>query len=113
MITVPSPSSGTFGAFRPQGPKERSYFPYLFIVIAIALLVAGYYFFFYRGASLSLETPVLEAAPPLTSLETKVIALPNFSFSVIESEFYKSLTVYGAVPVVADSLGRTNPFIPY
>ena len=113
MITVQTPPSGTFGAFRPQAPKEKSYIPYLVAIFAVVILAAGYYFFFNQGVGLSLEKPVLETAPPLTVLEMKVIKLPNFSFGVIDSDFYKSLKVYGSVPVVADSLGRVNPFIPY
>ena len=113
MITVQTPPSGTFGNFKPQVPKEKSYILYLIVIFAILILAAGYYFFFNQGVSLSLESPILEMAPPLTVLEMKVIGLPNFSFGVIESDFYKSLRVYGSVPVVADSLGRANPFIPY
>ncbi len=113
MITVQTPPSGTFGSFKPVGPPKKPPIPYLVIVLVIVILAAGYYFFFNQGVSLSLESPVFVAAPPLTSLEAKVIKLPNFSFSVIDSDFYKSLKVYGSLPVVADSLGRTNPFIPY
>lgn len=113
MITVQNSPSGTFGNFKPQVPKEKSYIPYLIVIFAILILVAGYYFFFNQGVSLSLKSQVLETAPPLTALEMKVIRLPNFSFSVVDSDFYKSLKVYGSVPVVADSLGRVNPFIPY
>lgn len=113
MITLQNHSPGTFGTFKAQVQKEKSYFPYLFAVVAIVILVAGYYFFFTRGVNLSLKSPVLEIAIPLTDLEMKVMNAPNFSFDVIESDFYKSLKVYGALPVVADSLGRVNPFIPY
>lgn len=113
MITVQTPPSGTFGAFRPQAPKEKSYIPYLIVIFLILILAAGYYFFFNQGVSLSLKSPILETAPPLTALEMRVIGLPNFSFDVTQGDFYKSLKVYGSVPVVADSLGRTNPFIPY
>lgn len=113
MITVQTPPSGTFGAFRPQGPKEKSYISYVVALFAVVILVAGYYFFFNQGVSFSLESPTLETAPPLTALDGKIMKLQNFSFGVIESDFYKSLKVYGSVPVVADSLGRTNPFIPY
>lgn len=114
MITLQqNHSTGTFGAFKAQVQKEKSYFPYLFAVAAIIILAASYYFFFNQGISLSLKSPVLEIAKPLTDLEMKVMKLPNFSFEVTESDFYKSLKIYGALPVVADSLGRNNPFIPY
>lgn len=113
MITIQNHSPGTFGTFKAQVQKEKSYFPYLFAVAAIVILAAGYYFFFNQGISLSLKSPALEIAMPLTDLDLKVMKLPNFSFNVIESDFYKSLKIYGALPVVADSLGRINPFIPY
>jgi len=114
MVTIPTPPSGTFGSYK-VGPRPKKPFsPYLIIIsIAILILAAGYYFFFYRGISLSLETPVLLPAPALTSLEVKVGQLPSFSFSIVDSPFYKSLKIYGALPVIADSLGRTNPFVPY
>lgn len=114
MITIPTPPSGTFGAFKPQAPKEkRSYISYLVAAAIIALLGSGYYFFFYKGVGLSLQKPVLQPALPLNDLEIKIIKLQEFSFEVIDSPFYKSLKSYGAVPVTADSLGRPNPFIPY
>ncbi len=114
MVTIPTPPSGTFGSYkvapRPQKPLTPSL---IFISVAILILAASYYFFFYRGIDLSLEVPTLLPAPPLTSLEVKVGQLPSFSFGIIDSPFYKSLKIYGALPVVADSLGRMNPFIPY
>lgn len=113
MITIQNHSLETFGNFKAQVPKEKSYFLYLFAAVAIVILAAGYYVFFTQGVNLSLKSPVLETAMPLTDLDLKVSKLPNFSFDVTQSDFYKSLKVYGAVPVVADSLGRTNPFIPY
>ena len=113
MITVQTPPSGTFGNFKPQASQKKSYIPYVVVIFVILILAAGYYFFFDQGMSFSLASQSLETAPPLTALEEKVIRLPNFSFGVIDGDFYKSLRVYGSVPVVADSLGRTNPFIPY
>lgn len=113
MITIQNHSPGTFGTFKAQVQKEKSYFPYLFAVATIIILAVGYYFFVNQGVNLSLKSPVLEMAKPLTDLDLKVMKLPGFSFDVIESDFYKSLRVYGALPVVADSLGRINPFIPY
>jgi|SRR3989344_2447174 len=113
MITIPTPPSGTFGAFKPQTSKEKSYLTYLVITAMIIILGSVYYFFFYRGVNLSLQRQVLEAPPPLNDLEIKVSKLERFSFDVIDSPFYKSLKSYGAIPVVADSLGRLNPFVPY
>lgn len=113
MITVQTPPSGTFGAFRPQSPKEKSYIPYVVVLFAVVILAAGYYLFFNQGVSFSLESPTLETAPPLSPLDMRIMGIGNFSFGVTESDFYKSLKVYGSVPVVADSLGRVNPFIPY
>ncbi len=114
MITIPTPPSGTFGSYKATPRPKKPLSPYLIIIgVAILILAAGYYFFFYQGISLSLEAPVLLPAPPLTSLEVKVSQLPSFSFNIIDSPFYKSLKVYGALPIVVDSLGRTNPFIPY
>ena len=114
MVTIPTPPSGTFGSYRAAPRPKKPLSPYLIIIgVAILILAAGYYFFFYQGISLSLEAPALLPAAPLTSLEVKVSQLPGFSFSVIDSPFYKSLKMYGALPIVADSLGRTNPFVPY
>ena len=113
MITVQTPPSGTFGAFKPQGLKKKSYITYVVAIFAILILAAGYYLFFNQGISISLESPTFPPAPALTALDAKIINLPNFSFGAIDSDFYKSLKVYGSVPVVADSLGRVNPFIPY
>ncbi len=112
MITIPTPPSGTFGSYKAAPPK-KSIWPYLIVVAAVAVLAAGYYFFFYKNISLSLEAPGIAPAPPLTSLEIKLIKIPKFSLEVMDSAFYKSLKIYGALPVVADSLGRDNPFIPY
>jgi len=112
MITIPTPSSGTFGSYK-VAPPQKSIWPYLIIVAAVAVLAAGYYFFFYKNIDLSLETPSIAPAPPLTSLEIKLIKIPELSLGVFDSDFYKSLKIYGTLPVVADSLGRTNPFIPY
>jgi hypothetical protein len=114
MITIPTPPSGTFGSYKVAPRPKKPLSPYLIIIgVAILILAAGYYFFFYQGIGLSLEAPALLPAPPLTSLEVKVSQLPSFSFSIIDSPFYNSLKIYGALPIVADSLGRTNPFIPY
>jgi len=115
MVTIPTPSSGTFDSYKVVGARPKKPFsPYLIIIAAaILVLAAGYYFFFYQGIGLSLKASTLQPAPPLTSLEVKVSQLPSFSFNIIDSPFYKSLKIYGALPVVADSLGRTNPFIPY
>ena len=114
MVTIPTPPSGTFGSYKVAPRPKKPLSPYLIIIgVAILILAAGYYFFFYQGISLSLEAPALLPAAPLTSLEVKVSQLPGFSFSVIDSPFYKSFKIYGALPIVADSLGRTNPFVPY
>jgi len=112
-ITSNLPPSGTFGAFKHQVPQKRSFLPYLVIGAAILILAAGYYFFLYQGIDFSLSAPIIPGAAPLTSTETRVVQLPRFSFDVFDSPFYKSLKSYGALPVVADSLGRVNPFVPY
>lgn len=112
-ISPTLPPSGTFGAFRPQAPQRKSFLPYLVIFAVILILAAVYYFFIYQGIGFSFTTPVIPAASPLTSVETQVVQLSRFSFDVFDSSFYKSLKSYGALPIVADSLGRANPFIPY
>ena len=112
MITIPTPPSGTFGSYKVASPK-KSIWPYLAAVIAAMVLAAGYYFFFYQGIDLFLEAPAITPALPLTALETKLIQIPKLSLDVFDSAFYKSLKIYGTLPVVADSLGRENPFIPY
>lgn len=114
MVTIPTPPSGTFGSYKVSARPKKPLSPYLIIIaVAILILAAGYYFFFYQGIDLSLKAPVFTPAPPLTPLEVKVSQLPNFSLGIIDSPFYKSLKMYGALPIVADSLGRTNPFVPY
>ncbi len=115
MVNIPSnvPPSGTFGAFRPPVRHKRSLLPYLVVIAVVLILAAAYYFFVYQGIGFSLVTPVISGAAPLTPIETKVVQLPRFSFDVFDNALYKSLKSYGALPVVADSLGRTNPFIPY
>ena len=116
MITIPTPPSsslGNFGSYKAAMQPKKTALPYFAAGVAVLLLVAGLYFFFYQGVSFSFKAPVLPPAPPLTPLELKVSALSNLSFNIIDSPFFKSLKVYGALPVVADSLGRTNPFIPY
>ncbi|MDO8574962.1 MAG: hypothetical protein Q7R61_01665 [bacterium] len=112
-ISPTLPPSGTFGAFKPQAPQRKSFLPYLVIGAAVLILGAGYYFFLYQEIAFSLVTPVIPGASPLTPIEVKVVQLPRFSFDVFDSPFYKSLKSYGALPVVADSLGRVNPFVPY
>lgn len=112
MITIPTPPSGTFGSYKVAPPK-KSIWPYLIAVAAAIILAAGYYFFFYKNISLSLNAPAVAPPPPLTPLEEKLIKIPKFSFEAMDSSFYKSLKIYGNLPVVADSLGRDNPFIPY
>lgn len=115
MVNIPSnlPPSGTFGAFRPQAARKKSSLPYLIIFALVLVLAAGYYFFIYQGIGISFVTPVVPTASPLTSTEIKIINLPRFSFVVFDSPLYKSLKSYGALPIVADLLGRVNPFIPY
>ena len=114
MINIPSTiSSGTFGAFKPPAHPKKSFLPYLIVLLAILVFGAGAYFFFYEGVGLSLEAPILSSAPPLNSLESKVGKLSGFSFDVFDGDFYKSLKVYGKLPIGADLLGRANPFIPY
>ena len=114
MVTIPTPPSGTFGSYKAAPQPKKSFSPYLIIIgVAILILAAGYYFFFYQGIGLSSEASALSPASALTPLEIKVSQLPSFSFNVIDSSFYKSLKICGVLPVVADSLGRTNPFIPY
>ena len=112
MITIPTPPSGTFGSYKVAPPK-KSIWPYLTVVAAVTVLAVGYYFFFYKNINLFLEAPSITPAPPLTSLEIKLIKIPELSLEVMDSAFYKSLKIYGTLPVVADSLGRTNPFVPY
>lgn len=114
MITIPTPPpSGTFNAFAPTAPKKKSFLPYLVTAGAIVLIFGlGYYFYFYGGLSL-FETPVLPAASPLTTVDVKVSQLPPLQFDLFDSSFYKSLKNYGNLPIVADSLGRINPFVPY
>lgn len=112
-ITSNLPSSGTFGAFRPSVRPKKSFLPYLIVLSVALILGAGYYFFIYQGIGFSLVTPVIPGAVPLNSLEVKVAQLPRFSFDVFDTALYKSLRSYGSLPIVADSLGRVNPFIPY
>lgn len=113
MITIPTPPSGTFGSFEPRKPKEKPYISYLIAAVIILILGSGYYFFIYRNVSLFSGKSILQPATPLNELEIQLIKLQKFSFEAIDSSFYKSLKSYGAVPVVADSLGRLNPFVPY
>jgi len=112
-ISPTLPPSGTFGAFKPQVPQKKSFLPYLVIGAAILILAAGYYFFFYKEIAFSLTTPIIPGASPLTPIEVKIAQLPRFQFNVFDSPLYRSLKSYGALPVVADSLGRVNPFVPY
>ena len=114
MITIPTPPSGTFGSYRAAPPK-KNFWSYLIVVAIAVILAAGiYYFFFYKDIGLFSETPsAIAPAPPLTALEIKLIKIPGFSLEVMNSAFYKSLKIYGNLPVIADSLGRANPFIPY
>ena len=112
-ISPTLPPSGTFGAFRPQVPQKKSFLPYLIIAAVILISAAGYYFLIYLEIGFSLSAQVIPAASPLTSADTKVIRLSRFSFDIFDGSFYKSLKSYGTLPVVADSLGRINPFIPY
>ena len=112
-ISPTLPPSGTFGAFKPQISPKRSFLPYLIIGAVILILAAGYYFFFYQEIAFSLTASVIPGASPLTAIEVKVVQLPRFSFNVFDSPLYKSLKSYGALPIIADSLGRVNPFVPY
>lgn len=114
MVIIPTPPSGTFGSYKIAPRPKKPLTPSLIVIgVVILILIAGYYFFFYQGIGLSLEAPAFLPAPPLTSLEVKVSQFPSFSFGIIDSPFYKSLKIYGALPIVADSLGRINPFVPY
>ncbi|MBI2635291.1 MAG: hypothetical protein HYW79_01985 [Parcubacteria group bacterium] len=114
MVNIPSTmSSGTFGAFKPPASSNKSYLSYLIGLFAILVLGAGAYFFFYKGVGLSLKTPIISPAPVLNPLELKVGELPGFRFDVFDGDFYKSLKIYGGLPIIADSLGRVNPFVPY
>lgn len=113
MITIPNPPSGTFGSFKAPEQPKRPFLFYLIVIGFIALIAATGYFFIYKGVSLSLQPPVLSPAPPLNSLEVKVSRLPDLQFEVLNSPLYKSFKMYGTLPITADSLGRTNPFIPY
>lgn len=103
----------TFGALKPPILPEKSYSSYFIALIIILVLGVAGYFLFYKGVGISLTAPDLKPAPALTALESKIAVLPAFSFEFFDSDFYKSLKVYGALPIVADSLGRSNPFIPY
>lgn len=112
MINIPQTSSGTFGAFRPQEPK-KSFLPYLAGLFFLLILASGYYFFFYQGLGFSFGRPNLPPPPSLTPLDKKIIKIQDLQVDLFDGSFYKSLKIYGALPIVADSLGRTNPFIPY
>lgn len=96
-----------------QSPKKDP--PYLIIagVVMAVIVAAGLYFFFYQGAKFSFAVPTIAPPPPLSPLEAKVGKISNLPLQVIDSPFYTSLKIYGSLPIVADSLGRTNPFIPY
>ncbi len=111
MITIPTPS-GTFGAFKPPEPK-KGVSPWLYFGIFAIILLLGAAYFQYQGGGISFTAPVFTPASPLSALELKVSQLPAFNLSIFDGDFYRSLKIYGAIPVVADSLGRTNPFIPY
>lgn len=115
MVSISSnlPPSGTFGAFKPPKPQKKSFLPYLVIVAVVLALAAGYYLFKYRGVNFSFVAPVLPVASSLTSTEIKVGQLPYFNFDVFDSSFYRELKNYGALPIVADQLGRVNPFVPF
>ncbi|MDP2638856.1 MAG: hypothetical protein Q8P06_01660 [Candidatus Azambacteria bacterium] len=114
MITIPTPPSGTFGSYKFAPAPKRSSLSYILVIgVSVLILAAGFYFFFYQGIGLSLETPVLPSPPALSPLDIQISQMPKFSFDVIDSSFYKSLKIYGALPIIVDSLGRTNPFIPY
>jgi hypothetical protein len=114
MITIPiPPPSGTFNAFGPAVHQKKSFSPYLIVAgVVILVLGFGYYFYFYGGLSL-FETPVFPAAPPLTAVDIKISQMSPLPFDLFDSSFYKSLKSYGNLPIVVDSLGRLNPFIPY
>lgn len=103
----------TFGALKPSTLPEKSFWPYIVVLATILILGAAGYFFFYKGVGISLTAPDLTPAPPLTVLESRIIMLPAFSFEFFDGDFYKSLKVYGTLPIVVDSLGRSNPFVPY
>jgi hypothetical protein len=110
MVTISTPPSGTFGAFKP--PEQKRKIPaWAFVAIFVVLVLGAAYYFYQSGFSLA--APTFTPAPPLSALETRVSRLPGFSFVVFDGEFYKSLKIYGAIPVVADSLGRVNPFVPF
>ena len=98
----------------PQSSKKADP-PYLAIagVVMAIIIAAGLYFFFYREAKFNFQAPVIAPPPSLSPLEAKVGKISSLPLQVIDSPFYKSLKVYGSLPIVADSLGRTNPFIPY
>ena len=114
MITIPTPPSGTFGSYKVAPSPKKSVLSYVMVIgLAILILAAGFYFFFYQGVSLSLETPTLLPPPALSDLDVKINQFSGFSFEVIDSSFYRSLKMYGALPIVVDSLGRVNPFVPY
>lgn len=115
MVNISSnlSSSGNFGAFRPPSPQKKSFLPYFIFIVTALILASGYYLFVYKGISFSFARSVITLAPPLTSDEVKASQLPLFQFNVFDDPFYKSLKNYGVFPIKADSLGRTNPFVPY
>ncbi len=114
MITIPNPPSGTFGSYKlPEQPRKSALARALVVLAFILIAAAVYYVFFYLNIGVSLRAPALAPAPPISSLDKRIGKLPNFDFSVLDGAFYKSLKMYGTVPVVPDSLGRANPFVPY
>lgn len=97
----------------PTIPAAKKPHPFYFITVVIVLVLGvGAYFVFFGETNLFLSF-TFQAAPPLTSLDSKIASLPEFSFSVFDSDLYKSFKIYGNLPIVADSLGRVNPFVSY
>lgn len=106
---IPSSPPSTFGGFRPQTPQKPSSAPILTVVVLALALGAGYYFFVYKSADLS----SLPTVVPLTAIDQKISNMSRLSFDLLDSPAYKSLRDFGILPITVDSLGRSNPFIPY
>lgn len=102
----------------PVSEKRQKILIVVLIIILIAIAAILYYVFFGGG---TLPAPVITPsgllpAPlqpqPTVSIEKQIESI-KLDSSILDSSLFKSLKIYGEIPIKIESFGRDNPFSPF
>lgn len=85
----------------------------LFFIIIIVLAIAGYMYFQSGGVVLPASSTEKTAEFEAHLGELRVLTSISFDTSILQNEFFKSLSLPVATSINPVTAGRANPFLPY